>query len=612
MVRKKKPVDGTPICDPAYVRRIDPLWMPGPVPPCFWEEVAHRRDYLLWSAHRLGFRAMEDFYRLSLSACYEQNFGPGVERYWGYSALEAVQDCFPEYDWKPWLFKRVSKGFWDSPANRRSYMDWLGQRLGYQCEDDWYEVVDLDFLQNRGAGIIRRYHGSPVRAVMDLIPGRNWCEWKFRCVPAGFWTVAKNRHRYMRWLGQRLGYRCRDDWYEVTQLDFLRNKGKGFLDHYCGSPLRAVMDLIPGRNWCEWRFQSVPDGFWDVAQNRHRYLRWLGRELGFRRLEDWYRIRTEDLACRHGGALLHRGFSLCELMLEFLPQLDRNRIEKRRPIRIEEVLAWADAHYAKYGAWPTLSSGEIPATGLTWAGVNHCLWRGFRGLPGQTTLAKLLEKHRGVPFGRRPPDLSEEQVLAWADAHFAANGKWPTEKSGTIPGTKETWSAIANAMRQGSRGFPPGSSLVELLAQRRGVCRPPLTEEQILAWASAHFKATGRWPVSSRATAQPAGETWAGINQALRTGFRGLPGGSTLAQLLAQRCGVRNPMRLPPLTEQQILAWARAHFQATGQWPIKRSGAIAQSPGDTWARIDEALRAGRRGLPDGSSLAKLLREHGLK
>ena len=447
---------------------------------------------------------------------------------------------------------------------------------------------------------------------MDLIPGRNWCEWKFRCVPAGFWTVAKNRHRYMRWLGQRLGYRCRDDWYEVTQLDFLRNKGKGFLDHYCGSPLRAVMDLIPGRNWCEWRFQSVPDGFWDVAQTG------IATCVGWGGNWDFAGSKTGTgfgpriwRAGMEAGVAPPRLFAL-RTDLEFLPQLDRNRIEKRRPIRIEEVLAWADAHYAKYGAWPTLSSGEIPATGLTWAGVNHCLWRGFRGLPGQTTLAKLLEKHRGVPFGRRPPDLSEEQVLAWADTHFAQTANGPRKSRGRSPAQRKRGAPLANAMRQGSRGFPPGSSLVELLAQRRGVCRPPLTEEQILAWAGTHFKATGRWPVSSRATAQPAGETWAGIDRALRTGFRGLPGGSTLAQLLAQRCGVRNPMRLPPLTEQQILAWARAHFQATGQWPIKRSGAIAQSPGDTWVAIDKALRAERRGLPDGLSLAKLLREHGLK
>jgi hypothetical protein len=32
MAPKKKPVDRTPICDPAYLRRIDPVWIPGRVP----------------------------------------------------------------------------------------------------------------------------------------------------------------------------------------------------------------------------------------------------------------------------------------------------------------------------------------------------------------------------------------------------------------------------------------------------------------------------------------------------------------------------------------------------------------------------------------------------
>ncbi len=64
MARKKKPVDRTPICDPAYLRRIDPVWMPGPVPFRFWQDRTHRRDYLIWLAHRLGLRTMEDFYGL--------------------------------------------------------------------------------------------------------------------------------------------------------------------------------------------------------------------------------------------------------------------------------------------------------------------------------------------------------------------------------------------------------------------------------------------------------------------------------------------------------------------------------------------------------------------
>ena len=187
----------------------------------------------------------------------------------------------------------------------------------------------------------------------------------------------------------------------------------------------------------------------------------------------------------------------------------------------------------------------MPATGETWAAINQRLRYGLRGLPGGSTLAQLLEVRRGVPVGRTPPDLSEEQILAWADAHFAVHKKWPAESSGPVPGTNETWIAIASALRAGRRGLRCRSSLAQLLAQRRGARNikrlPPLTEEQILAWARAHFEATGRWPnTGGGPIAQSPGETWAAIDGALRIGVRGLPGGSSLPQLLAQQRGVRN------------------------------------------------------------------------
>ena len=48
------------------------------------------------------------------------------------------------------------------------------------------------------------------------------------------------------------------------------------------------------------------------------------------------------------------------------------------------------------------------------------------------------------------------------------------------------------------------------------------------------------------------------VDAALREGFRGLPGGSSLTQLLAERRGSEHE-RLPPRTEEQIMAWADAH-----------------------------------------------------
>jgi hypothetical protein len=138
-------------------------------------------------------------------------------------------------------------------------------------------------------------------------------------------------------------------------------------------------------------------------------------------------------------------------------------------------------------------------------------------------------------------------------------------------------------------------------------CRQ-LRSAQILAWADAHHERTDRWPqvYTGPVCNGPLGEKWRKLDNALRYGLRGLPGGSSLTQLLSQHRGVRNTQDLPPLTEAQILKWARAHYRRTGAWPNDQSGPITDHPGEVWSNINAALRIGRRGLPGDTSLAKLL------
>jgi len=63
--------------------------------------------------------------------------------------------------------------------------------------------------------------------------------------------------------------------------------------------------------------------------------------------------------------------------------------------------------------------------------------------------------------------------------------------------------------------------------------RVALSVEQILEWAEAHKVRTGMWPSRNAGPVPEApGETWGGIETALRAGRGGLPGGDTLAQLL--------------------------------------------------------------------------------
>jgi hypothetical protein len=277
---------------------------------------------------------------------------------------------------------------------------------------------------------------------------------------------------------------------------------------------------------------------------------------------------------------------------------------------VQQILAWADEHRRLTGRWPRPDSEPkgLPI-GETWAAVQSALGKGFRGLPGGSTLAQLLAEHRGL----RGP-LTPERILGWADAHHAATGEWPTRASGRVRGVeRETWAAIDFALLQGRRGLPGGSSLPRLLAEARPVRNvhtlARLTIEQILDWADAYHAKTGRWPRSgSGPVAEAPGETWGAVESALFQGLRGLPGGMTLAQLLAERRGAPAIQTSRPLTVDQILAWADAHRAATGRWPVEESGPVSGAPGESWGAISLALSKGQRGLPAGSSLARLLAE----
>jgi hypothetical protein len=289
-------------------------------------------------------------------------------------------------------------------------------------------------------------------------------------------------------------------------------------------------------------------------------------------------------------------------------------------LSLEQILAWADAHHAANGDWPRKNSGTVRTAPfhIEWASIDGALRGGKRGLPGGSSLGRLLAEERAVQSVESQEPLTIEQILAWADAHHEATGKWPTFRSGAVerahPPLK--WAAIDDALRNGLRGLPAGSSLSTLLVEHRQVqsriALEPLTVEAILAWADAHRAATGTWPgVGSEVVqAAPFPLTWCSVNLALKRGLRGLPGGLSLARVLAEHRHTASTIVLQPLTTEQIVAWAEAHRSATGRWPEEREGQVKGAPYHlTWRMIDEALRAGQRGLPGGSSLRRLRAKH---
>jgi hypothetical protein len=218
----------------------------------------------------------------------------------------------------------------------------------------------------------------------------------------------------------------------------------------------------------------------------------------------------------------------------------RNKVSLAHLSR-KQILSWAKAHFRRTGKWPTTASGPIAeAPDETWAAVDAALNQGGRGLKGGSSLARLLAQYRLKPNHLDLPPLSKKKILAWVDAHHQRTGQWPNTNSGPVvdaPG--ERWDVVDNALRQGHRGQPSGSSLLQLLAKKPGVRNPlhlpDLTKEKVLIWVESHFEWTGSWPkYNSGPIVDAAGESWAGVDSAFRHGKRGLPGKSPLAKLLAE------------------------------------------------------------------------------
>ena len=75
-------------------------------------------------------------------------------------------------------------------------------------------------------------------------------------------------------------------------------------------------------------------------------------------------------------------------------------------LTVKLILKWADAHYYHTGHWPVTLTGKVedaPSPNENWAAIDVALRDGRRGLPGHSSLAQILEEHRGVPIGKRTP-----------------------------------------------------------------------------------------------------------------------------------------------------------------------------------------------------------------
>jgi hypothetical protein len=194
------------------------------------------------------------------------------------------------------------------------------------------------------------------------------------------------------------------------------------------------------------------------------------------------------------------------------------RAAARPALTIAQILKWADAHHARTGKWLYVRSGRVHEDpNESWFNFDMALRKGRRGLPCLRGLPRLLIEQRGAHVPNCPPPLTETLILELADAYMQRTGNWPSCNSDA------SWTSIDNALRDGARSLPGGSSLARFLEEHRGRSHRhnrPMSVKQILTWADAHFRRTGRWPEAHSGRVDGAsGESWAAIHSALVTAF---------------------------------------------------------------------------------------------
>lgn len=274
-------------------------------------------------------------------------------------------------------------------------------------------------------------------------------------------------------------------------------------------------------------------------------------------------------------------------------------------LTIDQILRWADAHHKRTGAWPISRSGPAGGSaGRTWEGIDTSLRKGGNGLPGGSSLSRLLRQRRGVADARQAmPELSQSDILRWIDAHHARTGKYPGRESGRVSVQFDiTWATIDRRLRQGGARMPGRSSLSELIRRERGVWdargNHPLSPKLILQWADEHKRRTGRWPVTlSGPVLGHEPETWAAVDVAMRNGRRGYRGPGSLSRLLAQQRGYtpnyrpRAKSKLKPKSKPKSKPAPRK--AASKRRPTRRGGG-GPGPGVDWRAIQSLLRKRRR------------------
>jgi len=163
---------------------------------------------------------------------------------------------------------------------------------------------------------------SEMHFISSLFPQHDWKSWMFPLYrPNLNWKSRKDRKGFFEWLWTEFGIYEMSDWYKQSWSKIKKFCGVNLSKIYSSSLIEALKDIYPQHDWNFLSFKFVnhaSNKF--LLQDEQNILNGLGKELGYKRMDDWYSITLASfLRHRSSRNLLTRYKSVINAVTNIFP-----------------------------------------------------------------------------------------------------------------------------------------------------------------------------------------------------------------------------------------------------------------------------------------------------
>jgi hypothetical protein len=278
-----------------------------------WTEDTQRYVLERVGREHFGVKELDDWYAVSAEDVKKElSF---IGNYYNSSLYNALKTLYPQHNWDPLRFSRVSRGYWTENAQRAALERVGREQFGVKELDDWYSVPatsvrhELSFVQK---------YGSLFDALKKFYPQHNWDPLRFSRIPTGSWANENvQREALESFAKEKFGVKELDDWYSVP-IEDVKSRFGFIQSYYNGSLFEALKKLYPYHNWDPARFPIGIKAYRTDENTKREALERLGEKLGVKELDDWYSVSASVVHQELGFMKKYR--SLFYALKAFYPQ----------------------------------------------------------------------------------------------------------------------------------------------------------------------------------------------------------------------------------------------------------------------------------------------------